>query len=34
VLPGNKAMMRVFEKDAAEVKATLEEGVYRLTIRF
>jgi acyl-CoA hydrolase/GNAT superfamily N-acetyltransferase len=34
VLPGNKAMMRVFEKGAAEVKATLEEGVYRLTIRF
>jgi hypothetical protein len=24
----------VFEKGAAEVKATLEEGVYRLTIRF
>lgn len=34
VLPANKPMMRVFEKGDAEVKATLEEGVYRLTIPF
>jgi len=34
VLPANKEMMRVFEKGAAEVKATLEYGVYRLTIPF
>ena len=34
VLPANKEMMRVFEKGAAEVKATLEYGVYRLRIPF
>ena len=34
VLPANKEMMRVFEKGAAEVKATLEYGVYRLSIPF
>ncbi|MGM0452832.1 MAG: GNAT family N-acetyltransferase [Thermodesulfobacteriota bacterium] len=34
VLPANKQMMRVFEKGDAEVKATLEDGVYRLTIPF
>jgi len=34
VLPANKEMMRVFEKGDAEVKATLEDGVYRLTIPF
>jgi len=34
VLPGNKAMMRVFEKGSPEVKATLEGGVYILTIPF
>jgi RimJ/RimL family protein N-acetyltransferase len=34
VLFGNKAMMRVFEKGDAEVKVTLEDGIYRLTIRF
>lgn len=34
VLSANKEMMRVFEKGAAEVKATLEYGVYRLSIPF
>lgn len=34
VLPANKAMMRVFEKGDAEVKARLEDGIYRLTIKF
>ena len=34
VLPANKEMMRVFEKGGAEVKATLEYGVYRLSIPF
>jgi len=34
VLPANKEMMRVFEKGDAEVKATLEYGVYCLTIPF
>ncbi len=34
VLPANKEMMRVFEKGAAKVKATLEYGVYRLSIPF
>ncbi|HMA86287.1 MAG TPA: GNAT family N-acetyltransferase [Desulfosalsimonadaceae bacterium] len=34
VLPANKEMMRVFEKGDAEVKATLEHGVYCLTIPF
>ncbi|MDX9820010.1 MAG: GNAT family N-acetyltransferase [Desulfococcus multivorans] len=34
VLPANKEMMRVFEKGGAEVKATLEYGVYRLKIPF
>lgn len=34
VLPANRPMMRVFEKGAAEVKATLEDGVYRLRIPF
>ncbi|MCF8027484.1 MAG: GNAT family N-acetyltransferase [Desulfobacteraceae bacterium] len=34
VLPANKSMMRVFEKGDAEVKAALESGIYRLTIRF
>jgi len=34
VLPANKPMMRVFEKGSSEVKATLEDGVYRLTIPF
>ncbi|MFP4193701.1 MAG: GNAT family N-acetyltransferase [Desulfobacterales bacterium] len=34
VLPDNKAMMRVFEKGDAEVKARLENGIYRLTIHF
>ncbi len=34
VLPANKEMMRVFEKGAAAVKATLEYGVYRLSIPF
>ncbi len=34
VLPGNKEMMRVFEKGDAEVKATLEYGVYHLVIPF
>jgi len=34
VLPANKAMMRVFEKGDAEVKATLEDGIYHLTIPF
>jgi len=34
VLPGNKEMMRVFEKGEAEVKATLEYGVYHLIIPF
>lgn len=34
VLPANKPMMRVFEKGGTEVKATLEDGVYRLTIPF
>ena len=34
VLPANKEMMRVFEKGGTEVKATLEYGVYCLTIPF
>ncbi len=34
VLPANKEMMRVFEKGDTEVKATLEHGVYCLTIPF
>ncbi|MFW6335175.1 MAG: GNAT family N-acetyltransferase [Desulfosalsimonas sp.] len=34
VMPANKAMMRVFEKGDAEVKARVEDGIYRLTIRF
>jgi acyl-CoA hydrolase len=34
VLPANKEMMRVFEKGNAEVKVTLEDGIYRLTIPF
>ncbi len=34
VLPANKAMMRVFQKGAAEIKAALEDGIYQLTIRF
>ncbi len=34
VMPANKSMMRVFEKGDAEVKATLEDGIYRLTIQF
>jgi RimJ/RimL family protein N-acetyltransferase len=34
VLPANKEMMRVFQKGDAEVKATLEYGVYRLSIPF
>ena len=34
VMPANKSMMRVFEKGDAEVKAALESGIYRLTIRF
>lgn len=34
VMPGNKSMMRVFEKGDAEVKATLEDGVYHLVIPF
>jgi acyl-CoA hydrolase/GNAT superfamily N-acetyltransferase len=34
VLPGNKSMMKVFEKGDTEVKATLEEGVYHLVIPF
>ncbi|NOY68394.1 MAG: GNAT family N-acetyltransferase [Deltaproteobacteria bacterium] len=34
VLPANRPMMRVFEKGDAKVKATLEDGVYRLRIPF
>ena len=34
VLTTNKAMMKVFEKGVAMVKASLEHGVYRLTIPF
>ncbi|UCE51592.1 MAG: GNAT family N-acetyltransferase [Desulfobacterales bacterium] len=34
VLASNKAMMKVFEKGGAIVKAELEYGVYRLTIPF
>ncbi|MFP3982013.1 MAG: GNAT family N-acetyltransferase [Desulfobacterales bacterium] len=34
VMPANKAMMRVFEKGDAEVRANLEDGIYRLTIQF
>lgn len=34
VLSTNKAMMKVFEKGGAMVKAQLEHGVYRLTIPF
>lgn len=34
VMPANKAMMRVFEKGDAGVRANLEGGIYRLTIQF
>ncbi len=34
VLASNKAMMKVFEKSGVMVKATLESGVYSLTIPF
>ena len=34
VLTSNKAMMKVFEKGGAMVKAQLEYGIYRLTIPF
>jgi RimJ/RimL family protein N-acetyltransferase len=34
VLTSNKAMMKVFEKGVAMVKARLEHGIYRLTIPF
>ena len=34
VMPANKSMMRVFEKGDAEVRANLEDGIYRLTIQF
>jgi len=34
VLTSNKAMMKVFEKGVAMVKAQLEHGIYRLTIPF
>jgi len=34
VLASNKAMMKVFEKGGAMIKAELEYGVYRLTIPF
>ncbi|MDM8539775.1 GNAT family N-acetyltransferase [Desulfococcaceae bacterium HSG9] len=34
VLASNKAMMKVFEKSGVIVKATLESGVYSLTIPF
>jgi acyl-CoA hydrolase len=34
VLTSNKAMMKVFEKGGAMVKARLEHGIYRLTIPF
>jgi RimJ/RimL family protein N-acetyltransferase len=34
VLASNKAMMKVFEKGGAIVKAQLEYGIYHLTIPF
>lgn len=34
VLPGNRPMLKVFEKGETEVRANLEDGVYRLTMPF
>jgi len=34
VLPGNRPMLKVFEKGETDIKATLEDGVYRLTMPF